>query len=421
MAHSARTIGTRLYLGFGAVTLASLLLGIACARAAGDHAAEHADGGPSRSLTAALLFFVALGVCAVVALLIRHLTADLRNTAAQLDEGAQQIAAAALQVSSSSQTLAQGASEQAASIEETSAASEQINAMARRNTENSASTAEIVTASQLRFDATDRSLAEMVAAMNGIDAASEQIARIIKIIDQIAFQTNILALNAAVEAARAGVAGAGFAVVADEVRNLAQRSAQAAKDTADLIEDSIAKSHAGKLKVDQVAADIRAITAESARMKHLVDEISLGSREQSLGIDEVTKAIHQMERVTQANAASAEQSAAASQQLTAQSLAIQDIVSHLTSLVGSSTDSTPASLNRPPNPISRSNSEAPHRHSHPRYGRPSSSASYGRSGGASFSPAYAQAAPRSYQPSAQNSHTPDKSSFPLDETEFKPF
>jgi len=281
-----------------------------------------------------ILILFAAAVAVLVVFIVRRINADLRGTANELKEGASQIAAAAGEVSSSSQSLAQGASEQAASIEETSAATEEINSMARRNTENSGTTATMVSEAASRFLATNESLNEMVIAMAGINTASEQISRIIKVIDQIAFQTNILALNAAVEAARAGDAGMGFAVVADEVRNLAQRSAQAAKDTATLIEDSIAKSQAGKLKVDHVAAEIRAITAESTKMKLLVDEINLGSQEQSKGIDQVSRSIHEMEKVTQSNAASAEQSAAAAEELTAQSQSVRDIVNHLTSLVG---------------------------------------------------------------------------------------
>jgi methyl-accepting chemotaxis protein/methyl-accepting chemotaxis protein-1 (serine sensor receptor) len=173
----------------------------------------------------------------------------------------------------------------------------------------------------------------MVEAMDGISASSTKISKIIKVIDEIAFQTNILALNAAVEAARAGEAGMGFAVVADEVRNLAQRCAQAAKDTADLIEDSIQKSDGGKLKVDQVADAIREITGESGKIKVLVDEINLGSIEQSRGIDQISRSVTQMEQVTQSNAASAEETASAAEELNAQADAMKDVVSRLRTMV----------------------------------------------------------------------------------------
>jgi methyl-accepting chemotaxis protein/methyl-accepting chemotaxis protein-1 (serine sensor receptor) len=160
------------------------------------------------------------------------------------------------------------------------------------------------------------------------------VAKIIKVLDEIAFQTNILALNAAVEAARAGEAGMGFAVVADEVRNLAQRCAQAAKDTAALIEESIVKSNDGKTKVDQVAVAIRAITEESAKVKTLVDEVSLGSQEQTRGIEQVAKALTQMEQVTQQSAAHAEESAAAAEELTAQASTLMEVVHQLSAMVG---------------------------------------------------------------------------------------
>jgi methyl-accepting chemotaxis protein len=275
---------------------------------------------------------VVLGV-GVSWLMIATLNKQLTQTISELSEGAAQIASAAGQVSASSQSLAQGASEQTATIEETSSASVEINSMAHRNTENSRTTAEMVTHSQEDFEKTNQSLTEMVGAMDGINASSQKISKIIKVIDEIAFQTNILALNAAVEAARAGEAGMGFAVVADEVRNLAQRCAQAAKDTADLIEDSIRKSDDGRVKVDQVAVAIHAITAESSKIKVLVEEINLGSVEQSSGIDQISRAITQMEQVTQSSAANAEESAAAAEELNAQAEAMRDVVETLRAMV----------------------------------------------------------------------------------------
>jgi methyl-accepting chemotaxis protein/methyl-accepting chemotaxis protein-1 (serine sensor receptor) len=282
-------------------------------------------------VTILLLLSVIAGV--VVSFVVRQVNQVLRSSVHELAESSEQIAAAATEVSSSSQSLAQGSSQQAATIEETSSVSVEINSMAQRNTENSKETASIVTESEGKFKKANDSLSEMVVAMEGISTSSQKISKIIKVIDEIAFQTNILALNAAVEAARAGEAGMGFAVVADEVRSLAQRCAQAAKDTTDLIEDSIQKSDDGMLKVDQVAVSIREITEQSAQIKTLVDEINLGSIEQSRGIDQISTSIGQMEQVTQSSAANAEETAAAAEELSAQAKSLKDVVSRLRSMV----------------------------------------------------------------------------------------
>jgi methyl-accepting chemotaxis protein/methyl-accepting chemotaxis protein-1 (serine sensor receptor) len=170
--------------------------------------------------------------------------------------------------------------------------------------------------------------------MKEINTSSEKISKIIRVIDEIAFQTNILALNAAVEAARAGEAGMGFAVVADEVRNLAHRSAQAAKDTAALIEESIAKSNEGNKKLQLVAGSIQQVTGSATQVKVLADEVDVGSQEQSRGIEQIATAVTQMEAVTQRSAASAEESAAASEELAAQAQTLYDIVQRVRQLVG---------------------------------------------------------------------------------------
>jgi methyl-accepting chemotaxis protein/methyl-accepting chemotaxis protein-1 (serine sensor receptor) len=281
-----------------------------------------------------LLTGVCLAVGGLVLWVVRNVSHALRQLAGEMGEGAEQVASAASQVSSSAQSLAQGSSAQAASLERTSASSEEINSMARKNTDNSRAAAGLVTQSQQKFTQTDHSLEQMVVAMGEINASSDKISKIIKVIDEIAFQTNILALNAAVEAARAGEAGMGFAVVADEVRNLAQRCAQAARDTAALIEESIAKSNEGKVKVGQVAGAIRAITEESVNVKTLVDEVNLGSQEQARGTEQIGKALAQMEQATQRNAANAEESASAAEELNTQSEILKNIAERLTAMVG---------------------------------------------------------------------------------------
>jgi hypothetical protein len=216
-----------------------------------------------------------------------------------------------------------------ASLEEVSASTQEINSVASRNTENASASASLATQSEAKFAAADASLEQMVKVMDEINTAGGKIAQIVRVIEEVAFQTNILALNAAVEAARAGEAGLGFAVVADEVRSLAQRCAQSAKDTAALIEDSAARAGRVNEKVREVAGAFKAITADSGRVKTLAGEVCAGSEEQVRGLGEIAKAIVQMEQATQTTAAGAEQGAAAAEELLAQSQTLETIVSTL--------------------------------------------------------------------------------------------
>jgi methyl-accepting chemotaxis protein len=281
-----------------------------------------------------VLALAGTGTAVISTLILRSATISLRTIATEMLEGSRQVAAASGQVASASQSLAQGTSEQAATLEETSSSASEITAINRKNAENTKSVAGLMNETAQLVLGANRNLEEMLQSMNEIRGSSEKISKIIRVIDEIAFQTNILALNAAVEAARAGEAGMGFAVVADEVRNLAHRSAQAAKDTAGLIEESIGRSGEGGRKLDQVAASIQQITGSSTQVKTLVDEIDVGSNEQSRGIDQIATAVVQMEQVTQRSAANAEESAAASQELAAQAQSLYSIVERLRVLIG---------------------------------------------------------------------------------------
>jgi methyl-accepting chemotaxis protein len=300
-------------------------------------AAQKSSAEASTAASTLVSFFV-LGLCFLTGAAMyfgtRSLSRNLRRTAMAMFEEAERVASAAVQVTSASQSLAEGASEQAATLQETSACSKEVSATARTNTDSCHAAAELVTLSQKKFEAANRSLDEMVESMNQINSSGARISKIIRVIDEIAFQTNILALNAAVEAARAGEAGKGFAVVAEEVRDLAQRSAAAARDTAALIEDSIATSQEGRAKVDRVAVAIKDIAMEAGRVKTLVDQVNAGSEEQTKGIHRIERSLSQIEQVTQRSAASAEESASASHQLTSQSELVKMTVRQLISMVG---------------------------------------------------------------------------------------
>ena len=266
--------------------------------------------------------------------LIRSLTRQLSRVAESLGGTSREVASAASQVSTTSQSLAEGSSEQAASIEETSSSLEELSSMTKRNAENSAKANELSKQTRTAADKGVADMQEMNTAMAAIKASSDDIAKIIKTIDEIAFQTNILALNAAVEAARAGEAGLGFAVVADEVRNLAQRSAQAAKETASKIEGAISKTAQGVALSSKVSQALNDIVTKARQVDELAAEVAGASREQTEGIVQINTAVGQMDKVTQSNAASAEESAAAAQELNAQAELMKQSVAELLRLVG---------------------------------------------------------------------------------------
>ncbi len=296
---------------------------------------DHVDAVVRAGMIRTALWLLPLSICIGLGVyfLISRITNKLRALIESISDSSAQVTSAVAQISASSQVLAQGATEQSASLEETAATGVEITSMTRKNADNSRAASEEMDKVDRGVKDGNAALGDMAASMSDIKASGGQISKIIKVIDDIAFQTNILALNAAVEAARAGEAGAGFAVVADEVRALAQRSAQAARDTAPLIEESIEKSSAGSSRLEQVAAVIHSITASAARVKILVDEVNLGSLEQARGIERVSKSIQQMNQVTQSNAASSEENAAASEELAAQAESLDSIAKQLRAVV----------------------------------------------------------------------------------------
>ncbi|MDR3460630.1 MAG: methyl-accepting chemotaxis protein [Verrucomicrobiae bacterium] len=282
-----------------------------------------------------ILFITILGITVAAALLLsRSITKLVKTVADDLLAGAGQVAMASSQLRASSQSLAEGASEQAASIEETSSSLEETSSMTRRTSENVNTAKELTKQTRTAADHGATDMQAMSQAMEAIKVSSNDIAKIIKAIDEIAFQTNILALNAAVEAARAGEAGMGFAVVADEVRNLAQRSAQAAKETAAKIESAIGKSNQGVEITNKVAMVLNEIVTKARQVDELTAEIATASHEQSDGIGQINIAVGQMDKITQTNAANAEESAASAEELNAQAETMKHSVAELLQLVG---------------------------------------------------------------------------------------
>ena len=288
----------------------------------------------SSMLLAAIAILSGLAmVVALVQVVTRPITRHLSQVANVLNASSAQVKVGSAQLTAASQSLAEGASDQAASLEETSSSLEEMSSMTRRNAETAGKVKELGSDARQAGDAGVEDMTALVSAMDAIKTSSSDIAKIIKTIDEIAFQTNILALNAAVEAARAGEAGAGFAVVADEVRNLAQRCAQAAKETAGKIEDAVQKSARGADISAKVAKSLEEIVAKARQVDQLSGEVAVASQEQSQGIAQLNTAVTQMDKVTQTNAATAEESAAVAQELTAQAEALKDAVSDLMRLV----------------------------------------------------------------------------------------
>ena len=298
----------------------------------------------------ALIFLAALLIVSLAAWLTgTKIALPLRKISENVQRSSQETKNSADLVDETSCKLADGATNQAASVEETSSTLEELAAMTARNSDHVVEARARVEEANAVVNNMERRLETLISSMNEISAASEETRKIVKTIDEIAFQTNILALNAAVEAARAGGAGAGFAVVADEVRSLASRAAQAAKTTADLIDSNVKKIESGVQSAQQTSDGFAELSEKTARVSTIISEIASASEQQSEGIGQANDAINQINQVTQENAASSEETAAAARTMSAQACHIQALSQQLAQLIdGAKTaEATPEPLRKP--------------------------------------------------------------------------
>jgi len=293
---------------------------------------DNASGG--QRLIVGIIVFGSLIGLVLAAVLTRTITGPIEKIVYGLTESSNHVSTASSEVSGASQELAEGASEQAASIEEASSFLEEMASMTKRNAEHAGLANKLMIETGAIVSRANASMTDLTDSMNQITRASEETSKIIKTIDEIAFQTNLLALNAAVEAARAGEAGAGFAVVADEVRSLAMRAADAAKNTEDLIEDTVTKIKEGADTVQRTSVEFSKVAERSSKMSSLVGEIAAASNEQAQGIGQVNKTVSEMDKVVQHNAGNAQKTASASEELSAQAERMREFVEDLAALVG---------------------------------------------------------------------------------------
>ncbi|MDP2755683.1 MAG: methyl-accepting chemotaxis protein, partial [Nitrospirota bacterium] len=366
--------------------------------AEGEHVANNAltEGNALQTLIVLIAIGIFIGGCSLAVVITRGITVPLKKAISGLTDGANHISAAAGEVAGAGQQLAEGATEQAASLEETSASMEEIASMTRHSSDNAHQANTVMAEVNSVASQASVSMQALTSAMGEIAAASEKTSKIIKTIDAIAFQTNLLALNAAVEAARAGEAGAGFAVVANEVRSLAMRAAEAAKETAGLIEQTVSKVQEGTVLVDKTNDEFSKVSAGTGKISVLINEISTAAKEQTDGVGQVNTALQQMDTVVQSNAATAEESAAASEELFAESNTLLGHVRELQTLITGEAEG-------------RSNATVSRTRSNPQRGK--------NTGIRSF-PQQKQAQPRAI---SHNKKSTAKEVIPFDDEEFENF
>ena len=334
------TIGKRIVVGFVVAACVSAGAGFIALSQLAEVARLCQPGSALESLVINGAWAMKIGVLLSTALSLglawwvnRGVTRVLARVSSMLQEGSGNVTGTANKVATAGQCLAQGATEQASALEETGAAMEEMSSMTKKNADTAKHASGLSSEAKAAADRGNTAMGKMTQAIHAIQKSAGETAKIIRVIDEIAFQTNLLALNAAVEAARAGEAGRGFAVVADEVRNLAMRSAEAAKNTAAMIEQSVQSAASGVQIAVEVGKSLSEITTANNKVNELVGEIAAASDEQARGIEQVNGAILQMDQVTQQNAGNAEDSAAASGELADQAEQMHAVVAELIALV----------------------------------------------------------------------------------------
>ncbi len=327
------SLSSKIIISFCAVGLMVAALTV-CADIQIDSMVQSPEGKKNAMMWMSVVGSIGIALTLIVAyLLFRSVSLPIRHIAEDLGKGVDNIRMSSEQISASGQSLAESTSRQAVSVQQTSSSLEEISAMTRQNSDHAAEADRLMKESQRIIQKANGAMSGLIESMDDISKSGAETSKIIKSIDEIAFQTNLLSLNAAVEAARAGEKGAGFAVVADEVRNLAMRSAEAAKNTAALIEGITKKISSGSKLVHKTNEAFSEVATSSSKVGELVAEIAAASAEQFHGIEDVNRAVTEMDKIVQQNAANAQETASASGEMNFQIRQIRDMIDKLSDLI----------------------------------------------------------------------------------------